>query len=1177
MKKRILGIVMSLLLALSVMPMGVWAQDNVQADYGVPGVDYAEGEVIAYVEGGAAALTNTGGRSRRAAPAYEVEELMTVEPSAKLAADNSAVLRSAAIAPEKSLVLVKSSQDTERLMADLENNPNVVFAEPNYYIEPYGVSEPAENSNPGYRYQWGLKNQMYPENAPAVSADVNAAEAWSSAALDNAPVVAVLDSGVDYSHPDLKDIMWSDGERYPELTAMGGGKYGYNVLATESSSDPMDTDIGHGTHCAGIIGAQWDNNEGVVGVTPEVQIMAVRFLGSTGGDTAGALRGYAYIQAAAAQGVNIVAINNSWGPGAYNGRQLRSVSTAATAIGEKYGVVSCFAAGNDNVSNDHNTGGIVDSPYVVTVGAMDSQGYKSYFSNYGQETVDVYAPGSQILSTVSTNTASLPMNEHSMPAQYLPQIQAAEDSYFYEDFEDGTNVSLRLLDENNQVVATSKALSPGYASGAGLELSMDSIADGKGFAIEIVLNRNDLKTLDTSRAFHLAFQGGFDNAMYSKVLVVQYQNEEGQWQNIDSTQVMLKDADNNPIQYMPARLRMSDHSWNQSAQEITLSDFGAYVNPEAEDEVVLRLIPEPTDDGQPTAMSGKDDNQPSTFRLDNLGFGKKASDYYYSDGTSMATPMVTGIAALISGNCETAEELCARLQGGVNRKVQEDLKDASVSGGYIDAGAALSDDSCVPVLDNLSITGNTATLTGYFFGAQGQLTVGGQAVTVTEWQADRISFTLPEGVRGKQEIRVEPAGKDYGRDLFIITPDTVGYTALAAPAVVMGESNGYPLTSADLMPLTMAATDSKIAYIGMMMEDSAIYMSVYDITTNTWESTPAPLPEDLFSPSNLTAGKSKFYLLYSALKPGTENSDTPETLVKIGTYDPEAKAWTTVDTELGGSETLVVYKDQLLAVGGEDIMEDGTTRAKDTVLIIDPATGKTTGSLPQMPDSRSGILTGIVVSASGDTLMVHGGHNGLLNPEIKMYTNTIAYDGEKWASYGDNFPNAGELDVNQTIIPAYTALNNHQMISVGPVKNLGAEHMMDTWIFDPQTSLWSGATDRLYSQTKTTQNVGAASGGKFYVLGYTGRNEEPLVFRAVDVDYTGPTGDPDAEEPAPEPSPTPGGSTVSQTVVTTQAGGAGNNASTGIFDSAVGVFATAAALVCLAAAGCTVLFKKKKS
>lgn len=1167
MKKRILSIMLSLLLVFSIVPAGVLAQEDSPADYGTPGVDYAEGEAIVYVDGGAAALNNTKSRS---ASSYETEELMTVETAAKPAAENSPMLRSAAAQTGKSLVLVKSGQDTESLISDLQNNPNVEFAEPNYYVEAYGVNEPTD---PGYKDQWALKNQLNPGSTSIPSADINAADAWKAVdTTGNTPVVAVLDSGVDYNHPDLENIMWKDGLNYKSLTDMGGGEYGYNAITSEKKSeDPMDTDTGHGTHCAGIIAAQWNNSKGVAGVSPNAQIMAVRFLGQSGSDMAGAIRGYAYIQAAAKAGVNVVAINNSWGPSDVEGRQLRSVSTAATAIGKDYGVVSCFAAGNSNTNNDLNSGGIVNSPYVVTVGAMDSEGYRSFFSCYGKETVDVFAPGSQIVSATTTFTNSdHPMNTHTMPVQYLPQIQAPRDSYFYEDFETTSKVKLRLLDADGKVVETAQSsdLSPGYASVNGLQLPLGSIQNDEAFTIEMVFNRNDLANIDTGALFNIAFQAGCDNAMYGQTFLFQYQDKDGKWQGVDTTQELTKD----PVSYLPARLRLSDHNWNQSTQEVSLPDFMEYKNPEAQNEVVLRLIPKPAAKGQQGVMSGKTADT-ATFRLDDVGFGKKASDYFYSDGTSMATPVVTGIAALLSTKYDSAEEVCARIKGGVNRdEAQDDLKNASVSQGFVDAGAAFDDKQCVPVLNDLKVEGNSATLTGYFFGEQGSVNIGGKKVSeIKSWEDRTIVFTLPDGVMGRQEVMVEPAGKEYGRNFFSITPDTVNYQVLPAPNLDYGKSsqkNGYDLTSADLIPMAMAATEDTLIYSGLLLETSQIKLSAYDFKTQVWSDIPVP---DNTLISLMTAGKTKFYMQLTTVN--VDDPDNPLIKQSLATYDPAAKKWSQAEMELPNGAALVVYQDKLLTVGGND--SDGN--ATKSLRIIDPATGKIIGNLDDMPEGRSSAT----VSASGNTLVVQGGNSGMLKvgEESLTFANTLTYDGKNWTTHTDNFltKDNPEFDKDQTLNYALTAVNSGA-IAVGVVKDLGKTSMLDTWSFNAKTKDgdWKGMVDKLYSQTKTTQIFGAASGSQFYVLGYTGRNTEPLVFRSTTVDYTGPTADPSGDQPTP-PDPSPSVN-PSPTAAPADSGTTGNgtNAGTGLFGGGSGIAMTATALLLLAAGGGLVLYRRRK-
>ncbi len=139
-----------------------------------------------------------------------------------------------------------------------------------------------------------------------------------------------------------------------------------------------------------------------------------------------------------------------------------------------------------------------------------------------------------------------------------------------------------------------------------------------------------------------------------------YQDKDGQWQKLLSTQ--LVDGEN-----FTARLRMMDYNWNQSTQE--LNDY-SFLQGEGET-VTLRLE---------AKMTNK---QPGVaFHLDDIGFGKEAVPYYYADGTSMATPMVTGIVALLSTQYDDAAEICVRVKGSINREDAIGLEDSCVSGGF---------------------------------------------------------------------------------------------------------------------------------------------------------------------------------------------------------------------------------------------------------------------------------------------------------------------------------------------------------------------------------------------------------------------------------------------------------------------------------------------------------------
>lgn len=176
-------------------------------------------------------------------------------------------------------------------------------------------------------------------------------------------VIAVIDTGVDYTHPDLKDHMWINTTTLP-------GKHGYDFI--NQDEDPFD-DFGHGTHCAGIIIQEAKR----LGVRGEVKIMALKYMIETGsGDTAQDIEAYKYILEAKKQGVNIVAISNSWGT-TDNPKELEDLVNEAG----RQGILSVNAAGNfsDNLDVNKTFPAGYDSEYTLVVGASTRQGRLAYF------------------------------------------------------------------------------------------------------------------------------------------------------------------------------------------------------------------------------------------------------------------------------------------------------------------------------------------------------------------------------------------------------------------------------------------------------------------------------------------------------------------------------------------------------------------------------------------------------------------------------------------------------------------------------------------------------------------------------------------------------------------------------------------------------------------------------
>ncbi len=273
-------------------------------------------------------------------------------------------------------------------MAILANNPNVEYVEPNYIISiNKAVTAPTDSA---FKKQWGLLNSNS-------KGDINALKAWDLTRGSKDIKIAVIDTGVDYTHPDLKDqidINMDEKNGTAGVDDDGNGYvddiYGYNFSA--KTANPMDGH-GHGTHCAGVIGAA-HNGSGIVGVMANVKIIPIKFLSDEGsGETIDAISAIDY---AIKRGANVM--SNSWG----GGEEEQSLKDAITAANDA-GITFVAAAGNEYANND-STGSFpanYDVSNVISVGSYASSGGKSSFSNYGIKSVHVFAPGSNIYSTVN--------------------------------------------------------------------------------------------------------------------------------------------------------------------------------------------------------------------------------------------------------------------------------------------------------------------------------------------------------------------------------------------------------------------------------------------------------------------------------------------------------------------------------------------------------------------------------------------------------------------------------------------------------------------------------------------------------------------------------------------------------------------------------------------------------
>lgn len=289
---------------------------------------------------------------------------------------------------------LKSSQRSKRRTARAADRFAIVR---NISCSPNAVLRRTATPNDShYNLQWGLKQ--------ANGIDIKAEPAWDVTKGSNSVVIAVIDSGVDYTHPDLVGNMRvNPGEIAGNgIDDDGNGVvddvYGYNAI--NNSGNPMD-DNGHGTHVAGTIGATSNNGLGVTGVAWNVKMIGVKFLGSNGsGSLFDAIKSVDYVTNLKNRGVNIIASNNSWGGGGFLQPMYDAIMRHRNA-----GIVFIAAAGNSTNNNDSNPSypanyGI-DS--IISVAAVDNQGALASFSNYGATTVHIAAPGVTIASTYPQN------------------------------------------------------------------------------------------------------------------------------------------------------------------------------------------------------------------------------------------------------------------------------------------------------------------------------------------------------------------------------------------------------------------------------------------------------------------------------------------------------------------------------------------------------------------------------------------------------------------------------------------------------------------------------------------------------------------------------------------------------------------------------------------------------
>ncbi|MEE9120552.1 MAG: S8 family serine peptidase, partial [Syntrophobacteria bacterium] len=513
-------------------------------------------------------------------------------------------------------VKLPKGMTVEEALEIYRNDPDVEYVEPNYLR--YATTSPDDTF---FSNLWGLNN--------AGDTDIDAPEAWDITTGSSSVMVAVIDSGVDYNHPDLAANIWTNpGEIAGNgIDDDGNGKIddvrGWDFV--DDDNDPIDSDD-HGTHVAGTIAAVGNNGTGITGVSWSAQIMPLRFLDAFGsGSVADAIEAIDY---AIDKGAKI--INASYGSYTFSTAERDAIARARNG-----GILFVAAAGNDNWNNDSVTKHYPSSynlANIIAVAATDQSDSRASFSNYGVTSVDVAAPGTSIFST-------------------RPDRQTV----WSDGFEGAFNWT---TGGTNNTWGTTSSLS---YSGS------NSLTDSPGGDYQINTNswaRAPVLDLTDYSGTKLEFRlRGISGSSWDW-LYVQVSTDLATWTNQD---IKIGSTVYSRISGSSAG------SWDKA-----YVDLGNY---DGSNTVYVRFL---FTSGGSTNFDGWYIDDLSVTAADTTYSGG-ASDYQYFQGTSMATPHVSGLAALLLADDPglSAIQVKERILNGA--EVKSGLAGMLVTGGRINA------------------------------------------------------------------------------------------------------------------------------------------------------------------------------------------------------------------------------------------------------------------------------------------------------------------------------------------------------------------------------------------------------------------------------------------------------------------------------------------------------------
>jgi subtilisin family serine protease len=545
-------------------------------------------------------------------------------------------------------VRLPEGTDVEEALELYLEDPDVEHAEPNYIVSA-DITPPDDTY---FNRLWGLHNTGQNVNGTngTHDADIDALAAWDVTTGSADVLVAVIDTGVDVNHPDLQANIWINTGEIAD-NGVDDDRNGYTDDVTGwdflwSDNDPRDAN-GHGTHVAGTIAAVGDNNTGVTGVSWSAQIMPLRFLDAWGlGSTANAI---AAIEYANRMGADI--INNSWGGSGY-------VQALEDAIEASDALVVC-AAGNSGRNNDNipHYPSSYASANIIAVAATNQDDQLAWFSNYGADSVDVAAPGTHIYSAAP-----------------------GRETLWQDNFDDGNIDGWTTGGTNNSWDVTSEeAFSGSYALTDSPNTNYANNTDS--WAHTPVLKLTD------QTASKLEFKI-LDTVDGSDTLWIEASANASSWQPVS-------------FQLLGDRTLYNGVSGTFESWTTIEANLEAY---DGRGSVYIRF--HFTSDSSKVADGFYIDD----VKITAASTVYSGTEYTYKQGTSMATPHVTGLAALIIAQNPALNNLQVKALIEDNVDSKPDLIGKVATNGRINAGTALADPPSIVPFPSIDFAADVITV-----------------------------------------------------------------------------------------------------------------------------------------------------------------------------------------------------------------------------------------------------------------------------------------------------------------------------------------------------------------------------------------------------------------------------------------------------------------------------------